>query len=267
VGCLTPTMFLILVASFLLCAWAQCKSFQAGLCPGPSSCQCTYGSGCGVEPTAAERNNSLYIAGGCGGQCRSVLTNQCPGPSSCLKDNGPCGSSGGGGCLNPCGSPCACCGIPSNNLYYLTSFDGSSCSCGPCYSHGNYFAADRQRFGCGASLNVCRSGTCVKVAVTDYGPSCFVENDAGGPVLDASPYVCQALTGGSSCGWSDHFSVSVNAAFHPDIDGRPYGPFNVTPSEFEEIKAVGQRIMGLEKNHHHSVLHVSASSSKDRKKY
>jgi hypothetical protein len=59
------------------------------------------------------------------------------------------------------------------------------------HSHGNYFSADRSRFGCGAYLNVCRSGRCVKVAVTDYGPSCFVENDAGGPVLDASPGVGQ----------------------------------------------------------------------------
>ena len=105
---------------------------------------------------------------------------------------------------------------------FLTSFDGSSCSCGPCHAHGDYFAADRQRFGCGAALNICRGSTCVKVAVVDYGPSCFVEDDAGGPVIDASPAVCQALTGGSSCGWSDHFSVTASVV---GDDARPFGPF------------------------------------------
>ncbi len=66
----------------------------------------------------------------------------------------------------------------------------------------------------------------------DYGPSCFVENDAGGPVLDASPAVCQSLTGGTSCGWSDHFTISVSRARKPEDDGRPLGPFNVTAGKF-----------------------------------
>ena len=60
-------------------------------------------------------------------------------------------------------------------------------------------------------------------AVVDYGPSCFVEDDAGGPVIDASPAVCQALTGGSSCGWSDHFSVTASVVG----DNRPFGPFTL----------------------------------------
>ena len=80
------------------------------------------------------------------------------------------------------------------------------------------------RFGCGAALNICRGSTCVKVAVVDYGPSCFVEDDAGGPVIDASPAVCQALTGGSSCGWSDHFSVTASVV---GDDARPFGPFTL----------------------------------------
>lgn len=116
--------------------------------------------------------------------------------------------------------------------YFLTSFDGSSCSCGPCHAHGQYFTADRQRFGCGTALHVCRGRNCVRAVVTDYGPSCFVENDAKGPVLDASPAVCKALTGGGSCGWSDHFDVIVSPAF----DNRPNGPFNVTDEEYAEIE-------------------------------
>merc|ERR1711934_916870 len=146
-----------------------------------------------------------------------------------------------GGCLKPCGSPCACCGIPSNGHYYLTSFDGTTCSCGACHQYGPYFAADRQRYGCGTNLHVCRNGKCVKVRVTDYGPSCFVENDAGGPVLDASPAVCRALTGGGSCGWSDHFSITVSRT----MDDRPYGPFNVTREEYREIIRQGKILEDL----------------------
>lgn len=201
---------------------------------------CTFGSGCSGSASAQEL--ALASSGGCGGQCRQVAHGQCPGNSSCLNDVGSCGSSGGGGCLNPCGSPCACCGIPSNGIYFLTSFDGSSCSCGPCHAYGDYFAADRQRYGCGRHLNVCRGGNCVKLVVTDYGPSCFVENDAGGPVLDASPATCHALTGGNSCGWSDHFSVSVATALAPEQDGRPLGPFKVTPEEFAEIVRIGKEL-------------------------
>lgn len=61
----------------------------------------------------------------------------------------------------------------------MTSFDDKSCACGPCNGHGPYFAADKQRYGCGAKLNVCRGGKCVKLVVVDYGPSCFVEQNAG----------------------------------------------------------------------------------------
>lgn len=88
-------------------------------------------------------------------------------------------------------------------------------------------------FGCGSLTHAC---------LADYGPSCFVERDAGGPVLDASPAVCQALTGGSSCGYSDHFSISVSRARAPELDGRPMGPFTVTPAEFDAIVRVGHEL-------------------------
>jgi len=54
-----------------------------------------------------------------------------------------------------------------------------------------------------------------------------VENDAGGPVLDASPSVCSALTGTTSCGWSDHFAVTV-AVGDPNA---PVGPFTIDNEE------------------------------------
>mmetsp|Transcript_9926 Transcript_9926/g.26244 ORF Transcript_9926/g.26244 Transcript_9926/m.26244 type:complete len:239 (-) Transcript_9926:97-813(-) len=139
----------------------------------------------------------------------------------------------GAGCIGPAGSPCACTGLSPNNKYYLTRFDGKSCSCGPCHAYGEYFTADRQRFGCGTGLYVCKGTACVKTRVVDYGPACPVEDLAGGPVLDASPAVCLALTGGRSCGWSDRFEVSVATA--ADEDGRPYGPFNATEEELARV--------------------------------
>jgi hypothetical protein len=44
-------------------------------------------------------------------------------------------------------------------------------------------------------------GCCMWLSVTTPGPSCYVEDDAGGPVLDASPAICSLLTGHSSCGF------------------------------------------------------------------
>ena len=194
-----------LTTSLPILSNSSCRVFYTGQCPGSADCLCTLNETCGQGSTPCVRNAS--IGAGCPGSCRKVGHGQCPGGDNCLADLGRC--DGGGGCLSPGGSPCACSGIPSDNTYFLTSFDGSSCSCGPCHAHGDYFAADRQRFGCGATLNICRGTNCVQATVVDYGPSCYVEDEAGGPVIDASPAVCQALTGGSSCGWSDHFSITA----------------------------------------------------------
>lgn len=69
-----------------------------------------------------------------------------------------------------------------------------------------------------------------------------MENDAGGPVLDASPEICRELTGGSSCGWSDHLSVHVAQALAPEVDGVPLGPFTVNETEFANIVATGKKL-------------------------
>lgn len=62
-------------------------------------------------------------------------------------------------------------------------------------------------------------------------------------MLDASPAVCRTLTGGSSCGWSDHFSTTVSRAHLPEFDGRPYGqPFNVTNDELASLIEVGRQL-------------------------
>ena len=104
--------------------------------------------------------------------------------------------------------------IPSTGDYFLTSFgagsDSGTMSCGENTNHGSwYYAASRQRYGCGAHLKVEANGKCVIVAADDYGPDVCVEKAAGGPILDASPLVVAHLFGFNSAGWSDHFRVHV----------------------------------------------------------
>ncbi len=115
--------------------------------------------------------------------------------------------------------------VPADGNYYLTTFgagtDSGTMSCGSNTNHGSwYYAASRQRYGCGAHLKVEANGKCVVVQADDYGPDVCVENAAGGPILDASPLVGQALFGSSSAGWSDHFRVHVT-----EVSGStPLGP-------------------------------------------
>jgi hypothetical protein len=115
--------------------------------------------------------------------------------------------------------------IPADGRYYLTSFGGGSdsgtMSCGTDTDHGSWwYAASRQRYGCGARLRIEARGRCAVVQADDYGPDVCVERAAGGPVLDASPLVARALFDAGSAGWSDHFLVQV-----AEVDGAtPLGP-------------------------------------------
>lgn len=103
--------------------------------------------------------------------------------------------------------------IPGNAKYYLTSFGGpgdhQQMSCGGYATGTGYYAASRQRYGCGAKLQIQANGKCVVVSALDYGPDVCVENAAGGPIIDASPTVSKYLFGSSSAGWSDHFAIEV----------------------------------------------------------
>ncbi|MFT3693485.1 MAG: hypothetical protein QM831_10125 [Kofleriaceae bacterium] len=103
--------------------------------------------------------------------------------------------------------------IPSSGKFFLTSFGGpgdhQQMSCGGYANGTGYYAASRQRYGCGSKLMVQANGKCVVVNALDYGPDVCVENAAGGPILDASPVVSKYLFGSSSAGWSDHFAITV----------------------------------------------------------
>jgi hypothetical protein len=106
--------------------------------------------------------------------------------------------------------------IPASGNYYLTTFgattDSGPTSCGQNTMHGSwYYAASRQRYGCGSRIKITNpsNGKCVVAETSDYGPDVCVENAAGGPIIDASPLVAEHLFGHSSAGWSDHFRIHV----------------------------------------------------------
>ncbi len=79
-----------------------------------------------------------------------------------------------------------------------------------CERQVNWYAADSDRFGCGARLRVTNvtNGKSVIVEVIDSGPACFVENDAGTGVVDLSNAVAHYLFGGE-VGWSDMQKIHV----------------------------------------------------------
>jgi len=127
--------------------------------------------------------------------------------------------------------------------YYLTSFCDSSVSCGdPPASCNDYYSADYMRFGCGAVITVkCSNGQSANLKVIDGGPSCAVEGDAGGQVIDASYSMCKLCTGSTSCGWSDHVKVTVtwNYALNfndPQVD-RDWLKAQMGPCSFDPVEA------------------------------
>jgi hypothetical protein len=115
--------------------------------------------------------------------------------------------------------------IPSDGEYELTSFGGPGesgiMSCGDYTKDGTwYYAASRQRYGCGSHIQIEANGKCVVAQTDDYGPDVCVENAAGKPIIDASPLVSKYLFDTDSAGWSDHFDITVT-----EVDkSTPLGP-------------------------------------------
>ena len=117
--------------------------------------------------------------------------------------------------------------IPSSGTYYVTTFGSSSSddgimSCGTYTKHGSwYYAASRQRYGCGSRIKIEANGKCVVAKTDDYGPDVCVENAVGGPILDVSPLVTKELFGLKGVGWSDRIKVHVTKV----STSTPLGPF------------------------------------------
>ena len=119
-----------------------------------------------------------------------------------------------------CKSGC-CTNIPSDGNYYLTSFCDKTTACGQsCGNCQGWYATSAMRFGCNRQLKCCRGSDCVTLKVIDSGPACWVENNAGRAIIDASYSTCKHFTGSNSCGWSDRISINcklvTTAAHMPD---------------------------------------------------
>lgn len=120
--------------------------------------------------------------------------------------------------------------IPSSGQYVLTTFGGPGdfqpMSCGGYANGTGWYAASRQRYGCGSKLRVEANGKCVVVVTDDYGPDVCVENAVGKPILDVSPKVSRALFGMSGAGWSDRVIVTAT-----EVDAAtPVGICATTPA-------------------------------------
>ena len=129
--------------------------------------------------------------------------------------------------------------IPDDDLYYLTTFGGGAdaqhTACGRPVDGSWFYIAGERRFGCGARVAITNpmTGVACVAEVVDDGPACFVEESAGGPVIDASPLVAQHLFGTRSIGWSDRKIVRAELV---DRD-TPLGPYHA-PSKLRWIVAV-----------------------------
>ncbi|MEZ4227451.1 MAG: hypothetical protein R3B13_41315 [Polyangiaceae bacterium] len=104
--------------------------------------------------------------------------------------------------------------VPSDGTYVITTFGGPSESqpmaCGSHTKSGSwYYAASKQRYGCGSKIKIEAGGKCVVAQTDDYGPDVCVESAAGRPIIDVSPLVAQDLFGVSGIGWSDNKLVQV----------------------------------------------------------
>lgn len=119
--------------------------------------------------------------------------------------------------------------IPANGKYVITTFGGpgdhQSMSCGGYADGTGWYAASRQRYGCGARLQVTANGKCAVVEAQDYGPDVCVENAAGMPILDVSPKVSRLLFDEAGAGWSDHLVITVEEV----SASTPLGPCTAAP--------------------------------------
>lgn len=120
--------------------------------------------------------------------------------------------------------------IPADQTYVITTFGGGSdtqpMSCGGRADATWYYAASRQRYGCGARIAIRANGKCVVAQTDDYGPDVCVERAAHRPIIDVSPRVSQYLFGAAGLGWSDGRTVTVEEVAR----STPLGPCAATPT-------------------------------------
>lgn len=123
--------------------------------------------------------------------------------------------------------------IPADGRYIITTFGGpgdhQAMSCGGYANGTTWYAASRQRYGCGAKLRIEANGKCAVVAALDYGPDVCVENAAGAPIIDVSPLVSKELFGEAGLGYSDRAFVVVTEVDAATPLGKCTGDPNLPP--------------------------------------
>ena len=121
--------------------------------------------------------------------------------------------------------------IPADGDFVITTFGGpgdhQAMSCGGQANGTTWYAASRQRYGCGTKIKIEANGKCVVAATDDYGPDVCVEAAANNPIIDVSPLVSKALFGVSGAGWSDGMHVTVT----PVAAATPVGPCTAEPAD------------------------------------
>ncbi len=129
--------------------------------------------------------------------------------------------------------------VPADGRYFITTFGGPGdhqpMSCGGYANGTTWYAASRQRYGCGAKLRIEANGRCVVAEALDYGPDVCVENAAGQEIMDVSPKISRALFDEAGAGYSDRMTVHVEevaaatpvgpcASTSPDAPDAPDAP-------------------------------------------
>ncbi len=118
--------------------------------------------------------------------------------------------------------------IPADGRYVITTFGGPGdhqpMSCGGYANGTTWYAASRQRYGCGSRIKLTANGKCAVLQTDDYGPDVCVENAAKMPIIDVSPLASKHLFGMSGAGWSDRKIVTVEEV----PTSTPLGPCSST---------------------------------------
>ena len=88
--------------------------------------------------------------------------------------------------------------IPADGKYVLTTFGGpgdhQSMSCGGYADGTTYYAASRQRYGCGARVAIRGNGKCIVAQTDDYGPEVCVEAAAAHPIIGGNAPAAPPIT-------------------------------------------------------------------------
>jgi len=138
--------------------------------------------------------------------------------------------------------------IPMDQVYELTTFGGpgdeqpTNCEQAPDADGTWFYAANRQRFGCGARFRLVDEARsrCVVVEVADLGPNICVEEAGGRPAWDVSPLVSKHLFDARQAGWSEHRRVWAA----PVDSATPLGPCDDQLSPARDRVPIGSGAIG-----------------------